>query len=374
MQTFTQEDDPKILYNTLLNLQRIITDSLAHQDTESLELLKRLFISLQGHHVSQVREKAVIYLNLLIDGVDWQLESAFKPQISTVDNEFTVSYLLESHYKNKPLILLLNSLPFDKSDLSPVISYHPVEVEENAEFCVATCHINKFPRPGFYDWRIITIDNHGNIVNVQAKSQISLQRGLIKEDFAKRVSLLAQGRYIVHTKEARKLEIHEIFADNPRGIPGQMYKGSFAKIQEMIPQYNQAGVNCLYILGALERDHGAYIDPKTKQKMYKRTDVSPLAVTCRKTVSGYLGGDEEFNKMMEVAKAKDVKIMVDCVMRISSSRANSRYKDFMLKCVDEDGKFGLAYGAETRGRKHEETIHLNLRYCSCDIKNSNNSK
>lgn len=40
---------------------------------ESLKLIERLLIQLLGHIETSVRDQATILLNMLYDGVDWQL-------------------------------------------------------------------------------------------------------------------------------------------------------------------------------------------------------------------------------------------------------------------------------------------------------------
>ena len=368
MHIFTEEKDTSILLQNLVKIEQAIKCALFRCDTNAIELLKRLFISLIGHSESKVREKAVIYLNTLSDGVDWQLEGAFQPQITTVNSQFKVSYLLETKNNPQDIFFLLSAFPFDSKDEGIVLSWHKVKVTTcatNPDFVIVSIDLGTFPRAGFYDWRLAKLNKKGEVICLNSGVNLSLE-----EETSTNINNngkcfsepnLAQGRFIVHPKHTRDLEIHEILADYPKGVPGELYKGSFAKIEENIHQYTQAGINCLYILGALERDHGVTKNPNTGKKMYKRTDVSPVAVTCRKAINSFLGGKEEFKKLMETAKENDLKIMIDCLMRVSSSRPNQRYKDLLLQWVDEDGKLEYAYGSEGRGRKYDETIYLNYR-------------
>ena len=34
-------------------------------------------------------------------------------------------------------------------------------------------------------------------------------------------------------------------------------------------------------MGVLERDNGMYLDEKSRQRIFKRPEVSPMAITCR---------------------------------------------------------------------------------------------
>ena len=58
---------------------------------ESLFLIEKILIQLLGYYDMLVRDQAVILLNMLYDGVDWQLGSGFKPIIRCVGQHFKVS-------------------------------------------------------------------------------------------------------------------------------------------------------------------------------------------------------------------------------------------------------------------------------------------
>jgi maltooligosyltrehalose synthase len=47
-----------------------------------------------------------------------------------------------------------------------------------------------------------------------------------------------------------------------------------------------------------------------------------------------LGGDEGFKRVVAKAKEKKVKIIVDCLTRISSSRHHKKYRDLLLHYLD----------------------------------------
>lgn len=49
---------------------------------------------------------------------------------------------------------------------------------------------------------------------------------------------------------------------------------------------------------------------------------------------------------MKQAKTSKVKIIVDCLTRIASSRHHRKYKDLMLYYLDEDGKMKIMYGTD----------------------------
>ena len=49
-----------------------------------------------GHPEIMIRDAAVQYLNVLYDGIDWQLRKSFKPKISCVGDRFKIDYLIEA--------------------------------------------------------------------------------------------------------------------------------------------------------------------------------------------------------------------------------------------------------------------------------------
>lgn len=74
-----------------------------------------------------------------------------------------------------------------------------------------------------------------------------------------------------------------------------------------------------------------------------------------------LGGDEGFKKVMSKAKANKIKIIIDCLARISSSRNHRKYRDLLLYYLDEDGKRNICYGTDGQAINYEDTAMLNYR-------------
>jgi len=59
-----------------------------------------------------------------------------------------------------------------------------------------------------------------------------------------------------------------------------------------------------------------------------------------------LGGAEGFRKMVDQAKKSRVKIIVDSLSRVSSSRHHRKYKNLLLSYLDEEGKRHICYGTD----------------------------
>jgi hypothetical protein len=72
--------------------------------------------------------------------------------------------------------------------------------------------------------------------------------------------------------------------------------------------------------------------------MLKKENASAFAVTSRDTPCEMLGGDKGFQSLMQRAKRENVKIVVDSLARISSSRHHRKYRDLLLHSLDNEGK------------------------------------
>lgn len=114
-------------------------------------------------------------------------------------------------------------------------------------------------------------------------------------------------------------------------------------------------------MGALERDNYPFVNKMTNEVDFRNMEANPLAITCRKTANKMLGGDEGFKKVMQQAKQSKMKIVIDCLARISSSRAHRKYRDLMLYYLDEDGRKKICYGTDGQAIKYEDTAMLNYR-------------
>jgi hypothetical protein len=75
-------------------LQRALFVAQIQENTEQLDLIEKLLIQLLGYKDIEVRDEAVIILNMLYDGIDWQLTSAFTPIIRCVGQHFKVNLVV----------------------------------------------------------------------------------------------------------------------------------------------------------------------------------------------------------------------------------------------------------------------------------------
>jgi len=63
-----------------------------------------------------------------------------------------------------------------------------------------------------------------------------------------------------------------------------------------------------------------------------------------------LGGKPGFDSLMKRAKFEDVKIVVDCLARISSSRHHRKFRDLLLHYLDEGGRRHICYGTDGQAK------------------------
>jgi hypothetical protein len=99
-------------------------------------------------------------------------------------------------------------------------------------------------------------------------------------------------------------------------------------------------------MGALERDNYPFVNKMTNEVEFRNSDANPLAITCRQTTNKMLGGDEGFRRVMKQAKESKMKIVIDCLTRISSSRSHRKYRHLMLHYLDENGIKKICYGTD----------------------------
>lgn len=120
-------------------------------------------------------------------------------------------------------------------------------------------------------------------------------------------------------------------------------------------------------MGVFERDNcpvrgsareGFY---NKSHSMLRKENASAFAVTSRDVPCEMLGGQQGFASLMQRAKKENIKIVVDSLARISSSRHHRKFRDLLLHYLDPDGKRSICYGTDGQAIKYEETVMLNYR-------------
>lgn len=245
-------------------------------------------------------------------------------------------------------------------------------------------NFGKFWKCGFFDWRIIVISGDGKLSNPLLTQPASTHSFPITKSRSMSVDFdnhyeedecddnpHAQGRFIVHAKGIRDSCFHEVqvdYQDAKVDYKNQTFarRGTFQDVEKSIGAYREQGVTALYLMGVFQRDNveikgNAMHSYGGNRKQYRKADASPLAVTDRATPCKMLGGEPDFLRVVEKAKSEGIKIIVDCLARISSSRHHRKFKDLLLHYLDEDGRRRICYGTDGQARQYEDTAMLNYR-------------
>ena len=83
----------------LEEIQRALFVAQIADDTEGLTWIERLLIQLQGYADITIRDQAIVLLNMLYDGLDWQLQEAFRPVVRCVGQHFVVKAIVQRSTK-----------------------------------------------------------------------------------------------------------------------------------------------------------------------------------------------------------------------------------------------------------------------------------
>jgi len=102
----------------------------------------------------------------------------------------------------------------------------------------------------------------------------------------------------------------------------------------------------MYLMGALERDNYPFLNKYTNEVDFRKDDASALAAIDRSKINQMLGGDQGLAGVVQAAKKNKIKIIIDSLARISSSRFHRKYKSLLLNYLDEDGRRHIAYGTD----------------------------
>jgi hypothetical protein len=130
--------------------------------------------------------------------------------------------------------------------------------------------------------------------------------------------------------------------------------------------YSDSGVSVLYLMGVFERDNCKVLGTASEvfsssKGMMQREDAPVLAVTSRETPCEMLGGWPGFKSVMAQAKSHSVRVVVDCLARISSTRHHRKYRHLLLHHLDQEGRKNICYGTDGHAIKYQDTAMLNYR-------------
>ena len=326
-------------------------------DTESIKIYEKLFIQLLGHLDREVRNEAIKILNIIYDQTTWQEKGAFplkNTKIQLLGEELKLELSIdENTYNEKSIVLVLSSPSLNKNINYTVTTFIKTEKEEKkGNKRILKFNLGKMTKCGYYDWYLVRFSK-GRFSNIK----IYLDKDPID----------GKGRSIVLNKDVKNLSAHEVFpdlidADIDKNQGRIIKRGNFKSLENKLDELHRRFINCLYIMGALERDNDiAYDDETGKAIDIGNTEASPMAITNRGSISSMLGGDEDFKSLVDKAKKLDIKIIIDSLCRISSSRSNRKYRNVLLRYLDNNNKIQLCYGSDGKSVQYEDSTVLNYR-------------
>jgi starch synthase len=151
-------------------LQRSLLFAQISDDRASLTLIEKLLVQLLGYSDISVRDQAIIFLNMLYDGVDWQLQSAFRPVVRVVGQHFKVNIIVDHDLeKSKDAQIFIGlSAPSPIENVNQtVLTWHKIDqrniVKAKDYETEISINFGKFWKCGFYDWRIIIVKETGKM-------------------------------------------------------------------------------------------------------------------------------------------------------------------------------------------------------------------
>ena len=327
-------------------------------DLESLKILEKLFIQLLGHFDKDVRNNAVKVLNLIYDQTTWQEKSAFpleNTKVKLLDEQLTLEFTIQDSDFGEQSIVLITSFPSENPNVNyPCISFLKCQNEEEQENSVKLIFpLGTLSKCGYYDWYLVRFSK-GRFTNIKI---INAKNELVE----------GKGRIIVLNKDIKDLSVHEVFPDligaEIDKNQGRIEKrGNFQNLENKLDELQQRYINCIYIMGALERDNNIGYDEESGEVIdIGNYEASPMAVTSRCNISSLLGGNKAFKSLMDKAHKLKIKIIIDSLSRISSSRAHRKYRNVLLRYLDGQGKMQICYGSDGKSVTYGDSAVLNYR-------------
>ncbi len=286
--------------------------------------------------------------------------------------QVVIDYELEK-FKDYQIFIGLSAPSPVEGENKSILTWHKIDERRNivksqnheTEILI---NFGKFWKCGVYDWRLICIRENGRIAPLEmiGKPEPVFQVKPQNEEIDDMTASLAQGRFIVHSKGMRDQVMHEILVDH-EGASFDFKnnritdRGNFESVRKNMENYKRKGVSCLYMAGVHERDNYPSLNRVTEEIEFRKAHASPFAVTSRNTANKMHGGEEGFKGVMQEARRQKIKIIVDCLARVSSSRNHKKYRDLLLNYLDEEGRRKICYGTDGQSLNYEDTAMLNYR-------------
>lgn len=346
--------------------------SSAHSGSAALRrALEAVLVAAMGHAEDDVRDEAVVLLNVLYDGHMLQATDALPVTITEVDPEVStpVTLPISKDMLSAPQALsvktYISTPPSMSSPSSPCAPLPLADLGVAAkERTLATAMdpsrrgaiVVTFPpfvAPGYVDWVLVSSDS---------RDSRTLQ--------TRRVA----GRFVVQRQGARAASVVEVPIDEVGATwdeqTGRLRnRGSFDAVCAALPRIKASGATAVYLMGALERP----CNPTTTEA--DADSSTPFVVARRDAPAAVLGGDEPFARLVKSVRSEGMTPVVDAIDRVSKTRAHRHYRglhvSIRLRNADRTGCGEPASsggdvlvphpGTDARENQWEETVLLNYR-------------
>jgi hypothetical protein len=152
-----------------------------------------------------------------------------EPVICGVGDAFNIDVVVRVTAGFPAFVVLVNSASFDvDADTAPLLTGHiPTtdalggagDGDPDAVLYRVSLTLSAFPRPGFYDWQVVTVAPSGEPSVVTYARSDSSRLGsrlggktlpIMPED---RLGKVCQGRFIVHPSQVLHTHLHEVVVD-----------------------------------------------------------------------------------------------------------------------------------------------------------------
>jgi len=317
---------------------------------EMISVLESVLVCLLAHHMDDIRETAIVLLNVLYDGHDLQLHESLTVQIATVDE--AQLFLKIPLRENADITRLADGSALRFRFFGPSKELHapprwtdlPVSVvslptSSGAERPRAvSVTFPPFPRAGFYDWILCTQEPNG-----------AAPDGLLNALFDHR---RVKGRVIVHPAGVRgdffmEIPVEQVGATWDENSGELQNRGDFDSVLEVLPELKVRGITGVYLMGSLERS------------MNER-DSSPFSVADRSRPSSRLGGGRAFGNLVHEMRRLNIRAIVDGLERVASA-SHRKYRKYIVEYRNDHGIICPHPGTDARETQWPDTKLLNYR-------------
>jgi len=352
---------------------------VCHQlgNCNALSTLMTLLIPMLGHPSGQnddtrrraLRDQAMRSLHCLIDGHDWQSLCPFEQSwIKTLGSSCLVSVSLPSQHAGKSFAFVLYS-PLSGSALdsgnpgSPALleviaqeynsissgrpraallsaSVTPIVSKQGLKTIEVSFELPSLKHCGFYDWKLVSISDGGKLIPEASEGSAVCGRIIVVADVQSAAMVDLCPEFVSQTSTPSKQSDRDGSSDsydsfdfkNPLAR-GDLKRGSFSAAASLFPDLKQKGYTSIHIVDALQRNHGA------PPAFALTPPPHMMQVTDRAKFSSALGGNDGFAKLVSRAHELGMTVFIDGAVRVSSSKAASKYQHLLIKTVSPDNGY-----------------------------------